>query len=461
MHDLENILSKFQKIVSPEFCYSLAREVNFIQRSTSLIQGYEFAQALIVPNAFLAEESLNSLAARMKRINKNCDLSASALFQRMNTEAAELYMKKLLSEVFSEIVKKHSIDPKDFPNLKFFNRILIEDSTMVELHEKLSSTYKGRGGAASKSALKINYVFDYVSGQIVEIEVCSGNKPDQSLAGQIIPHLKQNDIVIRDLGYYVLKKFKEVEKAGGYNISRLKSNVDVFENANSAEPLDLARHIEKHMKDGLVDIKVFIGAEKHPVRLIACKMTEEAINKRLRDANRNAQRCGRKISIKKKELLKYSIFITTISAEILSATSIMALYRGRWSAELIFKQWKSCLKIHVFKGSELNRIHCLLYGRLAMVLLLGSISPILMRDTLELGRELSSYKMFNYFIADHVFARAVQENNMSHFINELFNDLLRRLCKDKRNRLTLRENVQLGNSFHNFQNHKGLSKNVA
>ena len=74
MQDLENILMKFEKIVSPNFCNDLAKEHKFIQRSTSQLQGYEFAQALMIPNAFLEAETLNSLAVRMQKTNREHDI---------------------------------------------------------------------------------------------------------------------------------------------------------------------------------------------------------------------------------------------------------------------------------------------------------------------------------------------------------------------------------------------------
>lgn len=140
----------------------------------------------------------------------------------------------------------------------------------------------------------------------------------------------------------------------------------------------------------------------------------------------------------------------------------MAIYRIRWRAELIFKQWKGCLKIHLFKGYRLERIHCLLYGRLAMILLLGSISPFLMKYALTIGRELSCHKMFKYFTADHVFAEAIRERNFRFFLEQLFEDIPRRLFMDKRKkRLTLRENAKRGISYYKEQEINDLQKNVA
>ena len=122
--------------------------------------------------------------------------------------------------------------------------------------------------------------------------------------------------------------------------------------------------------------KIFIGKEKHPVRLVASLIDEDAINKRRRSANRAAQRHGRQISKKKASLLKYCLFITNVPVSVFSSTAIMAMYRARWRVELIFKQWKSCLKLHLFKGYNRERLHCFLYGRLIMILLLGSLSSV-------------------------------------------------------------------------------------
>ncbi len=449
MLDLGKILAKFEEIVSPNFCNELARRTRFVQRSTSQLQGYEFAQAMMVPNAFMEAETLNSLAVRMQKMNKTCNLSAPALAQRINKSPAQEFMKACFGKVLKEMVKQDFSGLSDLHNLSGFNRILIEDSTKAELNEKLSPHFKGTGGVASKSAIKIDYIFDYLSEKVVDIEFFSGNIPDQSLASRLIRILEKDDLVIRDLGYYALQRLKEIEQELAYYISRLKADVIVYESKEAAHPLDLAKFLDQRALQGTVDVEVFIGKEKHPVRLVACLMSEEAVNKRLRNANRSAQRHGTKTSKKKTSLMKYCIFITNVPVILLSSTSIMATYRARWRVELIFKQWKSCLQLHIFKGYNKERFHCLLYGRLIMILLLGSIFPLLMRYAFTLGRELSCFKLTNYLIADHAFAQALQGGRMEQFIDRLLEDIPRRLCMDKRHRHSLRSNVRMGNSYYN------------
>jgi len=450
MRDLEQILKKFEKIVSKKFCFNLAQQVGFIQRSTSQIQGYEFAQAMMIPNAFLEAETLNSLAIRMHKINKKCDISASALDQRLNSKSAEMFMKACFEEVVKYVIKQDYTSLGDLPILSCFTNVLIEDSTQAELHEKLSTFFKGSGGVASKASLKIDYIFDYLSERFVDMSFFPGNTPDQSLAGRLIPLLQKNNLVIRDLGYYVLDNLKEIENKEAYYVSRWKVNVDVYRNKNDTRPLDLAKFLDKRLnRESIVDIEVFIGKEKHRVRLVACLMNEEAIKKRRINAHRSAQRHSRQMSKKKLNLLKFSIFITNIPFEMISSKIIMTIYRARWRVELIFKEWKSCLKLHMFKGYNKERFHCFLYGRLIMILLLGLIYPILMNFAFTIGKELSCFKLTKYLIGDHVFPRMFYEGKIDEFIKQLLSDLPRRLCMDKRKRRSLRTNVREGNCYYN------------
>lgn len=460
MRDLETILSKFSEIVSPNFCNDQAKKCKFVHRSTSQIKGYEFAQAMAIPNGFLEAETLNSLAVRMRNINNRCDLTAPALAQRINSKEAELFMKACFGAVLKETVKKDFESLEDLPNLSSFKRVYIQDSSQAELHQKLSPDFKGSGGVASTASVKFDFIFDYLSEQIVDVSFFSGNTPDQKLADRLTDILEENDLVLRDLGYFITNKFIEIEKKGAFFISRWKVSENVYEYKEDKIPLNLAEFLDRHAAKGVIDVQLFIGKDRLPVRLVASLMSEQGVNQRLRKANSGAKKRGTQISKKKRSLLKYSIFITNIPSPILSSCSIMAVYRARWRVELVFKTWKSCLKIHLFKGYKLERFYCFLYGRMIMILLLGFIYPILMKYASELGRELSCYKVTNYMIADHLFAGIIHNGNWDQFIKKLLKDLPRRLCMDKRKRLTLRENVRQGVSYYNDLEINDLYKKI-
>lgn len=460
MLDLERSLTEFQKIVSPDFCKDLAKRCKLVQRSTSQLEGYELVQAIATPNGFLESETLNSLAARMRKINPNCNLSAPALCQRINSAGAELFMKCCFEKVLANVIKKNMRSLSDISILSIFNRVLLEDSTTAQLHEELSSHFPGSGGSASKSSMKINAIFDFLSESFVDIHFCSGKTPDQALAGRIMHVLQKNDLVLRDLGYYALPKIKEIEKNEAYYISRLKSDVTVYESKDSQEALDLSAFLDKKAHQGVFDIEVYIGKEKHPVRLVGCEMSEEGMRKRQRVVNKNAKRSGKKMSKKKSGLLKYCLFITNINASTCSGMELMAIYRARWRVELLFKHWKSCLHLHIFRGHKTEGVICLLYGRLIMAVLTSSICSLVMQYATRLGKELSCHKLTQYLINDNALIRALQEDQLDAFIKNLSIDIPKRLCMDKRTRLSLRSNVRTGQSYY-VSSKKGVKSFLA
>ena len=81
-------------------------------------------------------------------------------------------------------------------------------------------------------------------------------------------------------------------------------------------------------------------------RLIAYRLPEEVRKDRVRRKKLEYKRRYGKIPPKKLlKSLQYSIYITNIPKEKVSAKMIGTLYRIRWQIELIFKEFKSLMKI--------------------------------------------------------------------------------------------------------------------
>jgi hypothetical protein len=89
--------------------------------------------------------------------------------------------------------------------------VLLEDSTQCRLHEQLADTFKGSGGSASPSAVKIDLIYDVLHHSLLEMHLCDGTAADQGRALAIIPHLRAGDLVLRDLGYLTLESLRQIE----------------------------------------------------------------------------------------------------------------------------------------------------------------------------------------------------------------------------------------------------------
>lgn len=69
-----------------------------------------------------------------------------------------------------------------------------------------------------------------------------------------------------------------------------------------------------------------------------------------------------------------SVFITNIPAIEITAQQAYDLYKIRWQIELMFKIWKSVLKINVVRKMKAKRFKCYLYSKLLWVLLCWEIT---------------------------------------------------------------------------------------
>ena len=220
------------------------------------------------------------------------------------------------------------------------------------------------------------------------------------------------------------------------------------------EPLDLGKYLsnKKLIMLNIIEINGFLGKEKIPTRLIIYRQPEEVTIKRLREANKNQRKKGETISASKKLLLHFSMFVTNIPQELLSAELIGTVYRLRWEIELVFKRWKSQLEIDHLKGIHIERIDCLIWSRLCTVLLIELITAVFNKMIEGLYNvELSSVKLIQYLMRNNKFCEAVIKNTLESFIEEMKQDIPEMLLKNKRTSKTMRERVFFGESYYEMQ----------
>lgn len=455
-----NILSLFQHIVTPERIEILARTIGFVKRSSSQLKGPELVEVLAFPSKCHSEESLNGLSDRIRSIIPGTDLSASALCQRINSSSCSAFLKKIFQEILQRVRKYYVQTCSEYEQsfLSNFSEIYIEDSTYIALNEKLREFYPGTGSII-KSQMKIDFIHNFKNEQIIDMHLTRGNLPDQGLSERILSFIGKGDLVIRDLGYFKLDVLKAIAEKGSYYLSRLPSNVLVYLKAEDQEPVDLDSFILKKMKKNKpLDLNVFIGANKMPTRLVIYKLPKKVAQQIAEAEIKKSKGRSRQTSSSKTSLMKYGIFITNADQTIMPAEIVGTIYRIRWNIELIFKQWKSQLKIQYIKGTNENRVHTLIYGRLILILFLSVLMQWAMERARKLyGKELSFVKLLDYLNRGERLAKALRTGELDKLLKQLLKDMPRRLCKDTRCRLTLRERVKRNTYYYNDE--KKLSCN--
>ena len=135
-----------------------AKETKFVQRKSPMT-GAIFLKTMVF--CFLANPK-----AHLTDLIKFCadhygvDLSTQAFDQRINAFAVS-FMKIMLGVALQAF---RSLVLIPLPNLTQFSEVNIVDSTAISLPERLSNIFPGCGGNASKAGMKIQLVFDFLTG---------------------------------------------------------------------------------------------------------------------------------------------------------------------------------------------------------------------------------------------------------------------------------------------------------
>ncbi|MCP4105310.1 MAG: IS4 family transposase [Desulfobacteraceae bacterium] len=422
----------------------LAKKVGFVQRSTSRIEGEDFVQ--LMTTEILGEETVSTegLCDILRQINPKADMTPQSLNERINKKEAAGYMREVFESAFRKNLEpvRSEISPD---MLLPFGRVFLEDSTQVRLHEKLADDFKGSGGSAGISALKIDLIYEVKQDILQKILISGGSTNDQSRADEILAEIQENDLVLRDLGYFTLKSLIGIGGKSAFFLSRLLKSVNVyFSDDKDASPVNLPKYLDKkYGRLSVTELTVYLGEERLPCRLVAYRLPDEVVRERRGKARSTAQKKGGQRSKDYLNWLRFGFFVTNVPSEIWEPEVVGTVYRLRWQIELTFKNWKSLLNIHVLRGTRRERIECFLYGRLTAVVVMTMISGFASWYACGyLKKEASFHKLTDWLKRKDRLAKAIRSGSSDELFEELIRDISGKLCKQKRKRKTSRQMLE-------------------
>lgn len=375
-HLSQKVLKKICQSIQKKTVNQIAFSSKFIQRSSSKFNGFQFLTTMLISSIDSEHATLEKISD-IFRSQYTIRIRSQSIMERLNDESAVIFFKnifkKMLANQFDSFTKE--IAPK---LLSQFSKILIQDSSTCDLNQQLSSAFKGSGGRASKASLKLDVIYDFKSKRFENFTLTDRSEADQKLGWKILDYLTSGTLVIRDLGYLRMDCIQKIVQAGGFFLSRMKNNTCVYLNETDVDQLDLAKYLhENFRKAGVVDLTVYITSERIRTRLVAYRVPEVISAQRRRAAHAKAKKEGRTLSQKSLTLLDFSLFITNVSVQIWPAQVVGTVYRIRWQIELMFKNWKSRLRIDCLNGVNEFRISCLIYARAILVLIINEIYKLL------------------------------------------------------------------------------------
>jgi len=371
---------------------ALARKSRWMQRTPKKLHPIDFVHGILLA-VCKGEASFRLLATaagmRLSTVSDaeqpgaapRCDtISKQALWERVDSSSADFF-KAILEDLLKS---KGFAAPVDAAPSSI-NRIIVEDSSKIDLPERLAEEFPASSNQRDHqgAGLRLQGAFELLGGEALRLELTEYYRQDTTAAKDILPLLCSGDLLVRDLGYLVHDALNEIMGKGAHFLSRYKTGRVLYhaEEDGGAE-IALVKYLRRQAPEAgdHVDIDIVLGkaeSRKAPqvkCRLVAKRLPDAVVEKRLRKIHREEKRRGKQVSSEVKALLGWTILITSLERDDeagggVGVEQLIEIYELRWRVEIIFKSLKSCTPLEAIAThrSNANHIQTLLHAWLCLV----------------------------------------------------------------------------------------------
>jgi Transposase DDE domain len=332
-YSLSKVKQNFEKFFDKKLIHRIGKASRFICRKGAMITPFAFVLGLI-QCCCAGCNTYSAWAAAIGAITGK-EVTKQALFKRMNEHSATFGR-----QLFEQVITLRLKALKQTRLLKLFKRVLLADSTTLSLPQVLAKDFPGNVSHGVKKAVaRLQCLLDLRAVQWLYLSVDAFTDNDQGASGRVIPLLKKGDLLIRDLGYSVLKVFKQIIDKEAFFISRLHYGLNWYD-LKTGEQINW-KEVLPPKRSRVVDKTLVLGKEEQLlVRVILIPLGAQQVEARIRKAKKYQDR-----RLNHGEdyyrWLSYNIFITNVDKDTLSASEVAEVYGVRWLIELLFKGWKS------------------------------------------------------------------------------------------------------------------------
>lgn len=306
----------------------------FIKRKRKLT-GASFVQSLVF--GWLAKPSATTDEMRQAAATVGVQITRQGLDKRFGPASAKC-MERVLEAAVQQVFKAESVN---VDILKRFNGVHLVDSSTIVLPDSLRDVWQGCGGrneTNTQSSVKACVDIDLLTGALDGPILQAGREHDRQALSKH-RDLEAGSLLIRDLAYFKIDEFIQIEYEKRYFLSRLKAKTKLF--TADGEPLDLVAFLTDTTQ-AEIDCDIQLGQKQRlACRLIAARVPDEVAQQRRKRLHEEARKKGQAVSQERLALIHWTIYVTNVPRDLLTVEEALVLGRSRWQVEMLFKLWKS------------------------------------------------------------------------------------------------------------------------
>jgi len=361
----ENLVEReLCELFPPEWLRNKAKETGLIKRERKIDPVIIFWVLAIGYGTFL-QRTLAGLKRNYETAS-NRILSDSSWYYRFTPELVA-FLRECVSRGLEYLAQDSSRTLSE--RLSPFEDVLIQDSTIVRLHEKLAKIWPATRSRKVAAGVKVAVLASAIASGPKSVALFAENTNDLKTL-KIGPWIRDRILLI-DLGFYKYQIFTRIKENGGCFVSRLKSNANplIIETNRTYR----GRSIDvrgKHLQDILKDLK----------RQVLDVEAEVTFNRRAyRGKEKKDNERFRLVAVYDEDDDKYHLYITNLSPELLKPEEVARLYGARWEVEILFKELKSKYALDVVPTSNPQVIEAFIWIAILTLLISRRIYTIIRR----------------------------------------------------------------------------------
>lgn len=359
-NDIPKVL---EQLLPPDKIRENAEKTGFINRNRK-IEPVAFVWALILGFGVRLQRTLASLKRSYEEETEN-DISYGSWFERFTPELAR-FMKENTQVAMSQMAEESNRELKE--KLQRFDDIMIQDSTVIRVHESLSKKWPATRTRKVAAGVKVSTLISAVANGPKKITL-HGERTSEVKTLKIGPWIKDR-IILMDLGFYKHQTFVRIDENGGFFVSRLKGVADpLIVDVNSTcrgNSIDVVgkkwSEISNELKRQILDVEVEVTLKRRKYK-----------GKERKDTAR-----FRMVAVYNKDARQYHAYLTNISPDVLGPEDIAGLYRVRWEIELVFKELKGKYALDVINTTKSYIVETLIWTAILTLLVSRRLYSLLL-----------------------------------------------------------------------------------
>ena len=361
----ENLVEReLCELFPPEWLRNKAKETGLIKRERKIDPVIIFWVLAIGYGTFL-QRTLAGLKRNYETAS-NRILSDSSWYYRFTPELVA-FLRECVARGLEYLAQEPNRTLSE--RLSPFEDVLIQDSTIVRLHEKLAKIWPATRSRKVAAGVKVAILTSAIASGPKSVALFAENTNDLKTL-KIGPWIRDRILLI-DLGFYKYQIFTRIKENGGYFVSRLKSNANplIIETNRTYR----GRSIDvrgKHLQDVLKDLK----------RQVLDVEVEVTFNRRAyRGKEKKDSEQFRLVAVYNEDEDKYHLYITNLSPDLLEPEEVARLYGARWEVEILFKELKSKYALDVVPTANPQVIEAFIWIAILTLLISRRIYTIIRR----------------------------------------------------------------------------------